>query len=268
MIYWPKGYRFFGPFGSESLPALKVGFSALIAQVANIVPSGLIQKYLSMSSTSAGVRTEIMGVWHVSSRVYNIICALTTAVVAAFLPASAFAYGQQNGPRIRRLVFHVWWVSTIWSGLAGLLFSVIPAEMTGLWSDDPTLTDWIIKMIPRSTYTGFITPVRAICSALLQSMKRGYHASALNFVGQLVALPLFSSILYFTDRNDPARIFWTYVGSDSTAAIMGLAFGAWAFWKIKDMTPEDGMREGKKETTDSVEEAIEAGENTITVFSQ
>lgn len=40
----------------------------------------------------------------------------------------------------------------------------------------------------------------------------------------LVSVPLFSTILYFTDKNNPDRLMWTYVLADTFGAILCTAF--------------------------------------------
>jgi hypothetical protein len=61
------------------------------------------------------------------------------------------------------------------------------------------------------------------------------YASIVNIIGQLVAIPIFSSILYYTDKTDPARILWAYVYSDIVGLIAAGAFALIPGFEIRKM---------------------------------
>ena len=212
-------------FSKHTSSALKSGFSAFVTQVAMTLPTALIQKYLSASAKAQGVSTEVMGVWHIMARVYHICTMVMTALVSAFLPAASYAFGGGYGKRLLQLSLHILWIGTVWAVICTFAFSVYPGEICSIWSSDQQFNDWLKKMIPPSVYTAALTPMRSVVSALLQSMKRGNISSILNFLAQLVALPTFSSILYFTDKDNPVRIVWCYVFTDAFAFVVSLLFG-------------------------------------------
>lgn len=233
MIQIPDGYSWFGCFSHETYSALKVGFSAFVTQIAMTLPAILIQKYLSLSSKKIGVSTEVMGVWHIMGRVYHIVEMVMTAMARAFIPAASFAYGSCKGKRFLWLTFHIYWIGTLWAIICSFAFSVFPEEICSIWTNDKSFSYYLKKMIPPSVYTAALMPMRATVSAVLQSMKRGNEASLLNFLAQLVSLPLYSSILYFTKKDDPIRIAFCYVFSDSTAFILALCFAILPYRTIK-----------------------------------
>ena len=230
-----KPLWFFQKFSKHTHSALKSGFSAFVNQVAMTLPCVLIQKYLSSAASAEGVKTEVMGVWHIMARVYTMCTMVMSAFVSAFLPAASFAYGGGFGERLLWLSFHIFWIGTIWSTICSVAFSVFPRQICSIWSSDESFSDWLEKMIPPSVYTAFLTPMRSVVSALLQSMKRGNMASILNFLAQLVALPVFSSILYFTGKDKPARIVWCYVYTDSFAFVVSCCFAIIPIREIRRM---------------------------------
>ncbi|OHT12863.1 MatE family protein [Tritrichomonas foetus] len=220
----PEDYKWFGSFSHDTLSASKVGLSAFITQIAMTLPAVLIQKYLSLSSHEIGVSTEVMGVWHIMARVYHVVEMIMTAMARAFIPAASFAYGSSKGKRFLLLAVHILWIGVSWAAICSFSFSVFPVQICRIWTDDSTFMTWLEKMIPPSVYTAALSPMRATVSAILQSMKRGHSASLLNFLAQFVAIPTFASILYFTKKDDPVRIVWCYVFSDSTAFLLSLLF--------------------------------------------
>jgi hypothetical protein len=82
-------------------------------------------------------------------------------------------------------------------------------------------------MIPPSVYTAPIIPVRVITGCLLQVTSHGMSASVINIIGQFIAIPVISTILYFTDKTNPVRLVWCYVYSDAAATVAALAIGTW-----------------------------------------
>lgn len=224
IITIPKDYKWFGKPSPHSYSAFKVGLSALIAQIAMTLPSVVIQKYLSLSSHAIGVSTEVMGVWTIMGRVYHLVEMVTSAMSKSFLPAGSYAFGSKNGTRYLWLVFHIWWIGVSWALICSFAFSFFPDKICKIWTSDTSFSYWLTKMIPPSVYTAPLMPLRAAVTAILQSTKRGHQASLLNFLAQLVALPLFSSILYFTKKDDPIRIVYCYIFSDSTAFILSILF--------------------------------------------
>lgn len=233
MIHVPNNYDWFGVLSKESYSALKVGFSAFVTQLAMTLPAILIQKNLSSSSKKIDASTEVMGVWHIMGRVYHIVEMVMTAMGRAFIPAASFAFGSLKGKRFLWLTFHIFWIGTSWAAICSFAFAVFPKEICSIWTDDSAFSYYLKKMIPPNVYTAALMPTRATVSAVLQSMKRGNEASLLNFLAQLVALPVYSTILYFTKKDDPVRIVWCYVFSDSTAFILSLIFAISPYKKIK-----------------------------------
>ena len=230
-----KQYNWFGGFQSETKSALKVGLSALITQLAMTLPSVVMQKYLSLSSHAIGCSVEVMGVWSIMARVYHVVEMVMTAMARAFIPAASYAYGSHKAKRFFLLIFHILWIGILWASICSFAFSVFPEQICKIWSDDPSFSKWMKEMIPPSVYTAPLMPVRAAVSAILQSMKYGNRASILNFLGQFVATPTYSSILYWTKKDDPVRIVWTYVFSDSTAFLLAILFAISPLKKVYDM---------------------------------
>jgi hypothetical protein len=74
---------------------------------------------------------------------------------------------------------------------------------------------------------------------VLQALHLAGLASALALITSLVPFPLFSAILYFTGKNDPARIMWTYVMSDAFSTIVTTLFLIKPAKMLKE-SPEEG----------------------------
>jgi hypothetical protein len=71
-----------------------------------------------------------------------------------------------------------------------------------------------------------LAPTPYIAIAFLNSIKKPMLSSILSITTNLLPLPVFSSILYFTGKADPARIIYAYVLRDGFSFLVALAFVA------------------------------------------
>ena len=176
------------------------------------------------------------------SRVYNVCTMIMGTATSAFRPAASYAFGSGLGTRLMWLAVHIFWIGTVWAVICSVGFGVFPGEICSIWSSDDKFTEWLKMMIPPSVYTAALTPLRAVVSSLFQCMKRGNMASSLHFFAQLVALPVISTILYVTKKDDPVRIVWCYVYTDITAFIISALYAIVPVKMIREMIKKEGSQ--------------------------
>lgn len=87
--------------------------------------------------------------------------------------------------------------------------------------------------------------IEFIVPSFFQATQKVFLSTVIALVTQIVPFPIFSTILYFTDKNNPARLMWTYALGDvfsflicSLSAIHLLA----KFWK----EPKDELVKSNK----------------------
>ena len=217
-----KGLQFFSKFSADSKAAIRVGFSALCIQVALTIPSGVIQKFLSLSSHAIGKSSEVMGTWSLMARVYHIVTCFSTAISKGFIPSASFAFGRKDNNRIIRLFIISVVSSTFYATLVGMSFAFYPEIASFLWSNDESLSTYIQLLIPPSVYTCFLPPTSTMISALMQSVDMGKFATLLNVIGQLITLPLAGGLLYLFNKDKPEMIVYCYCISDSATFILSI----------------------------------------------
>jgi Na+-driven multidrug efflux pump len=234
------GYRWFGKFSPEGRSALRVGLSALVTEVAEILPAAVYQKFLSAAAAAAGASRDVMGVYSLMNRIFNIVAMMKSTLVTAFLPEASFAYGARDAGRLIRLAFHFLWISVLWATVTGEAFAFFPVQLCRLWDAEPQFAGWIAKMVPRSVYTAPLISVPSVVAALLQAMKRGGLASVIPVVGQSVALPACSAALYFTGKTDPARLVWALAVQDAAGFIISVI--VLPYRKLREMLREERQK--------------------------
>lgn len=123
-----------------------------------------------------------------------------------------------------RLFMHANWITILISVAYSFLMIFFPSQIASIWSKDKDFLRWCGLLIPKVFYANFCFPLEYTTPALLQGMQRVTQATLLAGITSLLPIPLFSSILYFTGKKDPARIMWTYTVSDLFAALMCAIF--------------------------------------------
>jgi Na+-driven multidrug efflux pump len=235
LLLYVSGYNWLGKFSQEGISALKVGFSALINQLAVTWPQVAFQKFLSMSAKAAGASHDVMSVYSLMGSIFNIATMATTAFTGAFLPAASYAYGGRFGGRLLRLSVYFLLIAVGWAVFTGEPFALFPVQLCRIWSPDPEFTEWIQRMIPPSVYTVPLAPIKAVVPSLLQAMKKGKSAVVVDLISQGIGLPAFSAVLYYTGKDDPARLVWALASTDALGFVISVAMSVIPFRKIRTM---------------------------------
>lgn len=239
ILKFPKNYKIFGRFTSESISAMKIGLSALVMQTGLIIPSALMQKYLSLAAKKAGASSDVMGVWHIMAKVYDTSTSVTEAMVIGFIPTTAYAYGAMMPKRIFSMCTTVFVISVIWASICVIAFGVFPKEVCKLWTSDISFSGWLEKMIPPSIWTAPLCPLKFIVMGLLQATKRSLQASILSIISYFVALPVISSIIYYALDGNPVDIVYSYIFTDSFGFIVSVFFSIAPVIEIAKLIKKD-----------------------------
>lgn len=220
----PKLNMIIKKFSSETSEGLKSGLSVLFEEAAIVLPFVLLQKYLSNAANAVGEYTSVMAVWSIIGDVQELSTCLCSAVMTGLLPATSYSYGAKNFPRILKLIVHATWMMTIWSTIFSLIFIFFPGQVASIWSKDPEFIKWAKPMIRVYALANALSPVDFVCPTILIAMKRIASATFLSFLISLIPTPLLSTVLYYTKKDDPVRIMFTFPVDNIFSLIMGLLF--------------------------------------------
>ena len=216
-------------FSKDSMTALKVGASSLIMHLSTTIPAIVMQKYIALTAAYVDQFEDIMAMWNVVLRLYQLAVCIVLAFNTAYLPAASYAFGRSDYKRIVRLTLHALWVTIVWAGICNAVICLLPRQLGMIWSSKDNFLSWVERILPRSFMVIVLCPIPYISIAFLQAVNRPLFASILSILTSLVPLPVFSSIMYFTDRTDPVRLFWAYVMRDVFSLVVSIAIVAYPF---------------------------------------
>jgi Na+-driven multidrug efflux pump len=127
------------------------------------------------------------------------------------------------------------------------------------FSTTPHFLALVEKTFRASFAVMFLQPMQPLLQGLLQSQRKNLRASVLAVFTQILPIPIFTAILYITDKHNTARIFWAnslHVAFSFiilTAFVVGLIREIWAAAKEKPgIEPEDAVPELAGEIQDEL----------------
>ena len=220
----PKARMFISKPTIETWKGLKVGFASLVSNVSYTIPLILMQKYVNLASTAIGQYDAVIAVWAVIEKLYQLCGGICVPFSYGLLPASSYAFGAQRLNRVMWLFIHATWISTVISVLMSIFIIAIPDKIALIWSSDPVFVDWVKRMVPKVFYTTIVMAIQYTAPAILQAMVMVLQSTLLSVITLLLPLPMFSSILYFTDKTNPERIIWTYALNDAFSLVVCILF--------------------------------------------
>ncbi|OHT05993.1 MatE family protein [Tritrichomonas foetus] len=237
----PKLSMLFKKFSKETWESLKIGFASLISNLADSLPTILLQKYINSASKAIGEYDNVIQVWGVIEKLYQFVGGSNEAFSIGLMPSASFAYGAKRYNRMIRLFFHATWIPIMISIVYALFMILIPDKISSIWNTDEKFLYWCREMIPKVFYATPCFPIQYMVPALLQGMQLVYHSTILAGVTVFLPMPLFASILYFTNKTDPARIMWTYALADSFACLVCTIFILPSLFKLKKLPRDEDL---------------------------
>lgn len=224
LAIYPTAKMFCNKFSKQTFSALRVGFSSFIQNISLTLPVLLMQKYYNSAAEHIGIYNIAIQIWAVIEKLYQITGGICIAFSQGLLPSASYAYGAGRLNRASRLIIHAYWLATSLSVLFSIFMIALPKQIASIWSDDPEFLKWAKKLVPITYYSSPFFSMQYIAPTVLQSMKRVLSSTMLSILTLLLPIPVFSSILYFTDRNDPGRILYTYTLNDAYSFLVSVLF--------------------------------------------
>ncbi|KAK8885061.1 hypothetical protein M9Y10_044190 [Tritrichomonas musculus] len=221
---YPQCKMFILPFSKQTFSALRVGFSSFIQNISLTLPVLLMQKYYNSAAQHIGIYDIAIQIWAVIEKLYQIVGGICIAFSQGLLPTASYAYGAGRLNRVSRLIIHAYWLSTALSTLFSIFMIALPKQISSIWSKDPDFLYWAKKLVPVTYYSAPFFSMQYIAPTVLQSMKRVLPSTLLSILTLLLPIPVFSSILYFTNKNSPKRILFTYTLNDAYSCVVSIFF--------------------------------------------
>ena len=233
----PKFSELLHKFSPHTWTAVKIGLSQLIYQFSLAIPGILIRKLFGLASSDSQMWNDVMAGFNTYCRFWGLIMSVPNAMTIGFVPAGSYAYAAHRNHRFIRLLFHESWIAISWS-LLSMIFTVgIPKYMCMVFSTSPGYLKWGEIIVRNATYASFALPVSLIVTSILQSQQKGNLATILSILTQLLPLPMFSLIFFFTDKKNVPRLMYAYPLANVFAMLVSIPFLIIAIkdiWRDKD----------------------------------
>lgn len=217
----PKLSMFFKPVVPEFFQGCKTGFADLVEATSLDFPMILVEKYVTQAGEAVGDLDSVLTVWSIINRLEQLLACVSIGIGEGLLPLASYSFGAKNYKRMMWLMIHSLWVMAAWAGVISVVLMAWPKEIARIWGNSPNFLEWAEKMIRIYAYSAVLTSVDYTIPIMLIAMKYTWTASLLSVFGLLVPIPVFSSILYYTKKDDPARIIWTFDIADAFCLIIG-----------------------------------------------
>ncbi|OHT12427.1 MatE family protein [Tritrichomonas foetus] len=255
----PKIGDFFKKFSPHTWPALKVGFSQLFYQLSLAVPGIVLRKFLGLSSTDE-TYIDIVAGFNAQIRLYQIVFMVTAAVSMGFLPCASYAIGAQRYKRALKLLMHTCWVSFGWTALTMIGTVAVPRLVSMMFSNTEGYLNYATQFIRNSNVVAFVSPVALIIQALLQALQLGNAATIISIGTQLIPLPVFSAVLYYTNKHNPGRLLYAYAIQQALGVVIAVPLGIKPFFDLLKKSKNE--REFVNEKGQIIVEHDESGQPT------
>ena len=246
----PKLNMYFKKFNPHSWKALRVSLSQLIANLASSLPILILSKLIAQSATNAGTYVDMMAAWNVQNRLYAFAICICNGLNQGFLPAASFSFGCNRLNRFLKLYLITVGMGTIWTTLVCILIESIPRQIASIWGKGDGYLSLCSKMLRISFAGCFANQIILTTAASLQAMKMVTLSIVTSVITMLIPIPVFAFSLYFTKKNDPIRLVFSFIGHDAWAILISIIVVIWKLrflWKAPVEEDKSGIENNEVE---------------------
>ena len=220
----PKMKMFCMKFVKDTGKALTAGIADLIEAFSIDFSLIIMEKFIVMAADAADALDPVLGVWSIIDKLEQVISCVSNGIGVGLLPLASYAYGARDYKRLMKLMFHSLWIMCAWAAVISLVLIIFPRQISTLWSHDESFLYWAEKMIRIYAYTGILTCVDYTIPIMLMAMQRPCAASCVSVFALLIPQPICAIALYYSKKDDPSRIIWTFDISDLFSLVIGIIF--------------------------------------------
>ena len=245
---------FLHKFNHETYNALLVAISALLMNLSTTIPDIVLQKFVSNAARAIGEFNDIMALWNILLRLYQLAVCIILAFNTAYLPPTSYAYGAGRYKRILHLSIHAFWIMCVWTMIVTIVMCVWPDKVASIWNSTERILYWAKIIIPNNFYTIMLCPMRMLTATFLQAIKKPLLAGLVSVFTSLIPLPVFSTITYMQNKTNPGEIFKAYIYNDVFSFVVSSCFAAIPMYRL--LTGKDKKDEKSCVSNEEEEEVI------------
>lgn len=207
-------------FSPETKSALKLGLSTLVELLSGNLPDVIIQKWLGNSGNAIGQYNEVISAWNILLRVYMFVLGINNGIAQGLLPSASFAFGAKRLKRFRNLVLHAIWIGTVWNVVCDVIVMTNARSISKIWLKEEKFLNLAEKFFRNCFFTIALIMFKFASITALQASKKIVISIVVSIVTLLIPIPLFSTILYVTDKNNPTRLVYAFPMTDGLSFVI------------------------------------------------
>lgn len=223
--------------------ALKTGFTQFISHICFNIPSFFSRKYVSAAAEASHHYSEHLAAYNVVLRVWQAPASYAVAVSIGMLPSCSYALGAGLPKRVLQLTGWAALFSLIWCSFAEVILLALRKQIAWIFGSSEVFVESTAKMLIVSYLCCFSMGSQYVAMSLLQAMQQNVQAIILSILTQFLPVPLFGSILYFTNKSDVFRLMYMYSLNDAFSLVVSCAFVIWPIHKLRRMCQETNATE-------------------------
>lgn len=186
------------------------------------LPDIVIQKWLGNSGNAIGQYNVVISAWNVTIRIYMFIVCINNGIAQGLLPTASFAFGSGRLKRLRNLAFHALWIGTIWNAFCEVIVVTNARSISKIWVKEEKFLNMAEKFFKNAFLCIFTSMFKLASITTLQSCKKIVVSIIQSIITLLIPIPMFSTIMYFTDKANPPRLLYSFLMTDIMAFVISL----------------------------------------------
>ncbi|KAK8852398.1 hypothetical protein M9Y10_017372 [Tritrichomonas musculus] len=212
----------FKKWSPEVWPAVKIGISKFISHISFFIPTFFSRGYGVRCAANENEKAAMqysMNLWYFG---YT----YSQAIYSSYLPAASYAHGRQDFKRMLNLLIVSIAYVLIWCGFAEVVILSLRNIYPKIYTNDYDLIITTGKMIFTSYLATVLMGLVYVAESTLMSLEMTGKCMILSVLSELVPVPLFSTILYFSMKNKKSivTLFYMYTCNDAFAGLVSLFF--------------------------------------------
>lgn len=153
-------------------------------------------------------------------RVYMFVICIKHGIAQGLLQSTSFAFGTKRLKRLRNLALHSLWIGTAWDLLCCIIVVTCSRGISKIWLKDEKFLDLVEKFLSNCFVSIFLSMTKFTSITTLQACKKVVISIIQSIITLLIPIPLFSTILYLTDKDNPPRLLYAFVMTDCLSFII------------------------------------------------
>jgi Na+-driven multidrug efflux pump len=227
-------------FSPHTLPAIRVGVSQLVMNLARSVPSILLRKYMGLcaeNNPNATFEDAMMG-FNGLIRIYGVVDGFRLAISMGLLPALSYANASHRVERVFQLIGHAVWIDLAFGIVVTIVTAFLARYLAMSISTSEEYLEWATPMLRTANWESPFGWIRNIVQTTLQGLQYGTTATLYSFGATFLSYLAIVSILYATDKTDFVRLLYTMPLHGAVAAVTGIVLLIFPLRKIWKERPE------------------------------